>query len=96
MSRTPTPWMKRLLWHRDGRCTFPTCEHRRFLHAHHILHWIRGGETKLDNLVLICSFHHKLVHEYGWSVTLGRDGETRWFRPAGREYAPASPAAASA
>ena len=83
--RTAPPWLLRLLRHRDRGCTFPNCEMKRFLHAHHIRHWTRGGETDLDNLVLVCTFHHKLVHEYGWRVTLGPDG-TEWSKPDGQTY----------
>ncbi|MDQ4143071.1 MAG: HNH endonuclease [Actinomycetota bacterium] len=90
VSRIPPPWIQRLLRHRDGGCTFPACENKRFLHAHHIHHWVRGGETNMDNLVLICSSHHRLVHEYRWGVELDPDGATRWFRPSGIEYLPAA------
>lgn len=86
--RNPTAWIKRALKLRDKTCTFPGCESKRFLHAHHIQHWSRGGRTDLDNLTLVCTFHHKLVHEYGWDVVLGRDGLTRWFRPGGTAYEP--------
>lgn len=52
--------------------------------AHHIQHWSTGGETRLDNLMLLCSQHHKLVHEGGF--TLQRDYQNHWFfkRPDGR------------
>lgn len=81
-------WLLRALRYRDGGCTFPGCESKRFLHAHHIVHWSRGGPTDLDNLVLVCTFHHKLLHEYGWQVELSRDGLTRWFRPGGTIHEP--------
>lgn len=84
-TRTAPPWMQRLLRHRDRGCTFPNCERKAFLHAHHIRHWIAGGRTDLDNLVLVCDFHHKLVHEYRWNVALGREG-TKWSRPDGSLY----------
>lgn len=87
--RKPPAWMKRALKQRDRGCTFPGCESKRFLHAHHIQHWTQGGPTDLNNLVLVCTFHHKLVHEYGWVVELGEEpGVTRWFRPGGRIYDP--------
>lgn len=81
-------WMLRQLKYRDGCCTFPGCESRRFLQAHHIKHWIEGGMTDLDNLVLVCTAHHKLVHEYGWNVRLGLLGITHWYRPNGMEHLP--------
>lgn len=86
--RTPTPWMERALRDRDRGCAFGGCEAKRFLHAHHIEHWSRGGRTDLDNLVLVCAFHHKLLHEYGWNVELGPSGVARWLKPGGRHYEP--------
>lgn len=55
--------IKRALWSRDRGCTFPGCHNSRFVDAHHIRHWSEGGETSLDNLLLLCSHHHRLVHE---------------------------------
>ncbi len=89
-SRTPTRWMVRQLKHRDGRCTFPGCDFKRFLHPHHIDQWVPEGHTNLDNLVLVCTFHHKLVHEYRWRVELGDiPGTATWYRPDGTPYDPA-------
>jgi hypothetical protein len=92
-SRTVPPWLARQLRHRDGGCTFWGCEQRWWLHAHHIWHWGLGGPTDLDNLVLVCNFHHKLLHEYGWGVELDSNGTTRWFRPDGRELERSPPVA---
>lgn len=86
MSREPTAWMMRQLRHRDGGCRFPGCDARRFTQAHHIEWWSRGGATDLDNLTLICSFHHKLVHEHGWSIERTHDGDLVWHRPGGARY----------
>lgn len=86
MSREPTAWMMRQLRHRDGGCRFPGCDARRFTQAHHIEWWSRGGATDLDNLTLICSFHHKLVHEYRWSIERTDDGDLVWHRPGGARY----------
>ncbi len=88
VARTAPPWILRQLRWRDRGCTFPGCELRRWLHAHHIRHWIEGGPTDLDNLVLVCSRHHKLVHEYGWRVRLGAGGIADWSRPDGRRFRP--------
>jgi hypothetical protein len=86
--RNPPAWLRRQVRHRDLGCTFPGCGAKRFLHNHHIHHWTKGGPTDLDNLVLVCTFHHKLVHEYGWKVRLGLPGITHWYRPSGAEYLP--------
>ncbi len=69
MRRTVPPALRRLLEARDDRtCCFPGCERRRHLQAHHRRHWAHGGETSLDNLVLLCFHHHRLVHEGGYTV----------------------------
>ena len=46
------------------------CGNQRFVHGHHVKHWLQGGRTSLDNLLLLCSFHHRLVHEGGFTVAL--------------------------
>jgi hypothetical protein len=57
--------------------------------AHHVVHWADGGETKQDNLVLLCRRHHRFVHEYGFAVV--RVGVDLCFlRPDGRRV-PESP-----
>jgi hypothetical protein len=86
MTREPSVWMIRHLRYRDLECTFPGCGARQFTQAHHITWWENGGSTDLDNLLLVCSFHHKLVHEYGWSVARTKDGIALWFRPDGTPY----------
>jgi hypothetical protein len=70
--RTVPPALRRLLEARDDHtCCFPGCERRRNLQAHHRTHWAQGGETSLDNLVLLCFHHHRFVHEGGYSVEVG-------------------------
>lgn len=65
--RTIPPAIRRALEYRDRGCRFPGCGCR-FTDAHHIVHWADGGETKLDNLVLICRRHHRALHEEGYGV----------------------------
>ena len=84
--REPPAWMLRQLRYRDRECTFPGCGARRFTHAHHIVWWARGGPTDLDNLLLVCGFHHKLVHEFGWAVKRNENGSVRWLRPDGSSH----------
>jgi len=77
--------MRRALQERDeGRCRFPGCENASWVDGHHIVHWARGGETKLDNLVLLCGRHHRLVHEGGFGVLRKPDGSLLFRRPDGR------------
>jgi len=54
--------LRRALEHRDSTCAVPGCGATRGLHAHHIRHWEDGGPTELDNLVLVCPYHHRLHH----------------------------------
>jgi Domain of unknown function (DUF222)/HNH endonuclease len=91
-TRKIPPALRRALRRRDDGCRFPGCTHTRFLHAHHIQHWARGGPTTLHNLVHLCSHHHRLVHEGGFTVEhADRGRKLRFRRPSGEEI----PAAAS-
>jgi len=76
--------MRRALAERDGGCRFPGCDHTRFVDGHHIKHWADGGETKLDNLVELCRFHHRLLHEGGFIVRRAQDSELEFVAPTGK------------
>ncbi len=67
-TRSIPPAIRRALKRRDHGCRFPGCTCKRFVDAHHIQHWADGGETSMDNLVLLCRTHHRLVHEAGYGV----------------------------
>ena len=82
-TRTVPAALRRALRARDGGCRFPGCSHERFLDAHHITHWADGGETALGNLVHLCRRHHRLIHEGGYSVARGADGELEFRHPCG-------------
>jgi hypothetical protein len=79
--------IQRALWLRDRGCRFPMCSNRRFVHAHHVRHWVHGGRTSLDNLVLLCGFHHRLLHEGGYKVSFDAACVPRFFTAAGAEIA---------
>jgi hypothetical protein len=82
----------RVLRHRDqGACRFPGCERRRWVQAHHLVHWGRGGGTDLDNLVLLCHAHHRLIHEGGWRTSGHPARDLRFHDPTGRPIKRASP-----
>jgi hypothetical protein len=83
-TRTVPPTLRRALTARDRGCRFPGCENHRFVDAHHIQHWARGGDTALKNLVLLCRRHHRLVHEGGYSI----DDRLRFYDPWGRHIPP--------
>jgi hypothetical protein len=77
--RTVPRGLRRLLDARDeGTCCWPGCERTRHLDAHHRTHWARGGETSLDNLVLLCWHHHRLVHEGGYAIEDDPAGRLRF------------------
>jgi hypothetical protein len=65
--------LRRALMIRDKMCRYPGCHQTRHLDAHHVIPWIQGGRTDLQNLILLCRWHHTAVHEGGVSIT--RDGE---------------------
>ncbi|MFT5531469.1 MAG: hypothetical protein ACI91O_001496 [Candidatus Poriferisodalaceae bacterium] len=73
---------------RDGGCVFPTCDRPpTWADAHHIEHWAHHGETDLDNLILLCRHHHRLVHGIEWYIA--RDpvtGTVVATRSDGRRY----------
>ncbi|MGZ4691257.1 MAG: DUF222 domain-containing protein [Acidimicrobiia bacterium] len=83
--RTVPPALRRALVVRDGGCRFPGCDRPPgWCEAHHTTHWIHGGRTERDGLVLFCDRHHHVVHQPGWTVAFdGRDLHV--FRPGGTE-----------
>ena len=84
--RTIPPALRRALELRDRGCRFPGCPVRHFTAGHHLRHWAQGGETKLDNLLLLCSYHHRLVHEGGWNVQWQDRGRPIFLDPRGRPH----------
>jgi hypothetical protein len=83
-TRTIPPAIRRALKRRDHGCRFPGCTCNRFVDAHHIIHWADGGETSLNNLVLLCRRHHRLVHEGGFGAHTQADGHVYFTDQHGR------------
>lgn len=81
-------WLRRQVEARDHHCRFPGCGRTVFLQIHHIQPWAQGGPTDLDNLILLCWWHHIFTHERGWRIT--RDVERRFVfrRPDWTVYPP--------
>jgi HNH endonuclease len=80
--RTAGAPVRRALDARDGHCRWPGCERpAKWSAAHHVVHWIHGGATELDNLVLLCHRHHRMVHEGGWQVVKSDDGQLMTIPP---------------
>ena len=87
-TRSIPPSVRRALASRDRGCRFPGCPATQRLHGHHVRHWAEGGETSLDNLVLLCPTHHRLVHEGGFNVERLDDGAFRFTNPHGLAIRP--------
>ncbi|QII04562.1 DUF222 domain-containing protein [Rhodococcoides fascians A25f] len=80
-ARTVTAKQKRALTARDHGCAFPGCgKPAAWTEGHHIWHWTDGGPTDMNNLVLLCGFHHRLIHHSDWEVFIAADNHP-WFVP---------------
>jgi hypothetical protein len=90
-TRSIPPALRRALKSRDQGCVFPGCGHRRYVDGHHIHHWADGGETKLANLVSLCRFHHRAVHEGGMRIERLDDGAWRFTTARGESRAACAP-----
>ncbi len=73
---------RRALNARDGHCRWPGCDRpASWSAAHHVVHWVHGGTTDLDNLVLLCHRHHRMVHEGEWQLVRLDDGRMLTIPP---------------
>ncbi|MEH6795961.1 MAG: DUF222 domain-containing protein [Rhodococcus sp. (in: high G+C Gram-positive bacteria)] len=80
-ARTVTAKQRKALTARDHGCAFPGCgKPAAWTEGHHIWHWADGGPTDMNNLVLLCGFHHRLMHHSDWEVFIGIDNHP-WFVP---------------
>jgi hypothetical protein len=67
---------------RDAGCSFPGCTHPpSWSDRHHILDWILGGRTDLDNLTLLCRYHHTHFLQKGWTCRMNAEGLPEWIPP---------------
>jgi hypothetical protein len=80
-TRSIPPAIRRALNRRDGGCRCPGCTARHHVDAHHIRHWADGGETRIDNLLLLCRHHHRLVHEGGYGLAQDVAGQPVFTTP---------------
>jgi len=81
-ARTASPAQRRALTLRDGGCAFPGCDRPPgWTQAHHLQYWEHFGPTDLENLVALCGFHHRLVHEENWEIAPPKDGIRPLFTP---------------
>ena len=86
--RTVSAPLRRALMMRDRRCQFPGCNHRAFLDAHHLEHWLAGGETSAANCALFCDAHHTALHEGGFHAERDAGGTLHVYDPDGRRIDP--------
>ena len=84
----PGPLLRALRLRDQNRCRFPGCAHQRYVEAHHVKHWIDGGGTCLENLVLLCGAHHRLLHHGAFHITI-EDGDVVFVGRNGEVIAPA-------
>ena len=85
-TRIIPPAIRRALSCRDKGCRFPGCSFKRYVDGHHVKHWAHGGETKLSNLMTLCRFHHRLVHEGRVVIQALDDGAFRFVKPDGQAF----------
>ena len=90
-TRSIPPALRRALKSRDQGCVFPGCTHKRYVDGHHIEHWADGGATRLSNLVSLCRFHHRAVHEGGIRIERLDDGAWRFVLPNGESRLSCAP-----
>ena len=90
-TRAIPPAISRALKVRDQGCRFPGCTQSRYVDGHHIQHWCDGGETSLDNLITLCRFHHRLLHQEVYEIVKGAGGEFAFVGPSGEKIPRALP-----
>jgi Domain of unknown function (DUF222) len=89
-TRTISKRTRRAVMTRDRGCRFPGCTQRRSVDLHHVVFWSRGGRSTQANLLCLCRFHHRRVHEGGYQLYLNATGALRVVDPTGTEL-PQSP-----
>ncbi len=79
--------IRRAVLLRDKRCAWPRCGRPAvYCDVHHLRHKQDGGETSIENLALVCQFHHDVcIHRRGWQLILHPDGTTEARSPDGRQ-----------
>ena len=79
--RCVTPAQRKAIAARDRGCAHPGCDRTpRWCRVHHIIHWLLGGKTDIDNLVMLCREHHRVIHDSGWMVRI-RDVHPEFIPP---------------
>jgi hypothetical protein len=91
--RTVNQRLRTAIEHRDGGCRVPGCDRSLWLHIHHLVHWTDGGRTDPDNLLALCTVHHRMVHLGLLTIRgePGHPGGLAFVDHHGRELRPAPP-----
>jgi hypothetical protein len=82
--RLPSATQRREIMRRDRHCRFPGCTNAIFINPHHIVPWVRGGRTDVDNLAVLCEHHHHLAHSKHWTMSGNANAELTFVGPSGR------------
>jgi hypothetical protein len=82
--REPTDAQRREVRRRDRHCRFPGCTNATFTNTHHIRPWKPDGRTDIDNLALLCEYHHHRVHSTEWTMSGDANAELSFVGPTGR------------
>ncbi|MPY82215.1 MAG: DUF222 domain-containing protein [Actinophytocola sp.] len=81
-TRLATTPQRRALGLRDRGCVFPGCTRpSNWCHAHHAMDWSQGGSSDLNNLILLCGMHHRLIHHSEWTIRMAADGKPDCIPP---------------
>ncbi len=86
LRRTAPAWQRRLLHDRDQHCRFPGCSRPGWLQPHHIVHAAVGGPTTVENQVLLCVKHHRVVHDQRWRIEGDPNERLVFTSPTGRVF----------
>jgi len=82
--RTAKSWQRRAIIVRDRHCRAPGCRTKpKYCDVHHVDHWVNGGKTDVDRMVLLCGTHHREFHKPGYQMELAEDGEFTVHSPKG-------------
>lgn len=89
--RYPTRRLVQYITQRDRTCRHPGCGRTRYLHIHHVKPWSRNGETDPDNLILLCSTHHRALHRGAFAITAHGNEKFSFHETDGTLLDPAPP-----
>ena len=91
-SRSISGSQRKALVFRDKGCRFPGCDRPAdWTDVHHLKHWADGGKHVMDNMILLCRRHHRMVHEEGWQLVVTAEGNIVALMPDGFAFGTVPP-----